>query len=259
MNSRNIIPLNKLIEQYKKSGLSYKLPVILGEDEEGKPQFADLDDLKHILIAGSTGSGKSVFLEAIISTFMNLFSPSELRFILIDMKRVEFSVHNGNPYVLGDCLSESNKVVAALDLLIDEKEKRLNLKKTKVNFPYIVVILDTFSDLMAACPQKFEQQIVNLTKDSKDSKIHIIMCDSRPSIDVFTEPIKNSFPTKIAGNTSSHFDSIWVLGTKGAEKLIGQGDMLFLPPYLKEPVRIQAPWISEEEINTLLKEYKKRD
>lgn len=251
-----IVSLKTMIKEYLKTGLKYKLPIMLGVDSLGKPRFADLVDLKHILIAGGTGSGKSVFENSLIVSLMLLVPQTEIKFIMVDMKRVELSIYNGSPFILGKVMMEAEEVISNLKLLIKEKERRLNLKKEKKDFPYIIVAIDTFSDLMFPYPGEFEKLIVELTKDTKDSKIHIVACDSRPSLNIFTLPIRKSFPTRLVGNTSSVNDSLVALEMTGAERMLGRGDMLFLQPDKDKPIRIQVPWISEKEVLALVKSLK---
>lgn len=250
-----MINFNKLFKEYKKSNLNYQLPVMLGEDEEEKPQFADLVDLKHILMTGSTGSGKSVFENVIITTFMSLFSSNELRLFLVDMKRVDLVSYKGSPYLLTpNAVVEFDKFYSSLDWLIQEKDRRFKINEASLKqSPYIIAVIDTFSDLIAENSQKFQDYMGKLIDKAAEVKIHIVMSDSRPSTDVYTRLILGLFPTKICFNVTAEQDSKKIIGRGGGEKLKGKGDMLFLPPYLKEPVRIQAPWISEEEIQALVK------
>jgi len=246
-----MVNFKKLLEEYKKNNLNYKLPIILGEDEQGKPQFADLVNLGSILMTGTTGSGKSMFEHTIISTLTSLYTPDQLRLYLVDMKRVEFQSYEGLPHLL----SPVNKgwslddVFTGLEWIIDEKNNRLKIGDEINKYPYIVVIIDTFSDLISHDPQKFQDYISKLMDKAAGVKIYVIMSDSRPSPDVYTPLVLGLFPTKICFNVTSDIDSKLIIGSKGGEELKGAGDMLLLPPNLKEAIRIQAPYISSEEIN----------
>ncbi len=253
---KNII-LKKLTEEYKKLNLNYKLPVILGVNENGKTEFADLADLKHILMAGTTGSGKSVFMNTMISTFLTTFSTHQLRLFLVDMKRVELLDYNGLPYLLSPVVVDLKKVSAGLDWLIFEKNRRLRIVAQEESYleklPAILVIIDTFSDLIYSDSVKFQDYLSKLMDQASDVKIHVVMSDSRTGSDVFTPLIRKLFPTKICFNVSESSYSKLIIGKAGGEKLRGAGDMLFLPPGEKEPKRIQAPYISDDEINKLIK------
>jgi len=246
-----MVNFKNLLEEYKKSNLNYKLPIILGENTEGKSEFTDLVNLEHILMTGTTGSGKSMFEHTIISTLTSLYTPDQLRLYLVDMKRVEFQSYEGLPHLL----SPVNKgwslddVFKGLEWIIDEKNNRLKIGDEINKYPYIVVIIDTFSDLVSHDSQKFQDYMSKLIDKAAGVKIHVIMSDSRPSPDVYTPLVLSLFPTKICFNVSSDIDSKLIIGSKGGEELRGAGDMLFLPPNLKEAIRIQAPYISDEEIN----------
>lgn len=246
------------LEEYKRQDLNYKLPIMLGVDSSGKFVFADLVNLKHILIAGETGSGKSVFVNSLIISLMLLVPPTDVNFMMIDMKRVELNIYNGSPFILGKVMVEGEDVISNLKLLLKEKERRLNLNEDKLVYPYIVLVVDTFSDLMYAYQSEFENLIIELSRNTEKSKIHIIACDSRSSVEVFTQSIKDSFPTRLVGKTTHVTDSQTVLGMVGAEKLSSQGDMLFLPPHSNKPIHIQTPWVSYEEVKRLLSNHKKQ-
>lgn len=249
------IKFGDVIQEYKKSGLNYKLPIILGRNENGKTEVVDLVDLKHIIMTGSTGSGKSVFEETSIATFMELFSKEDLRLVLVDMKRVELTMHKNNPYLLMPVGVDPERVFNALEWINNEKNQRLDEKTRSLeNYPYIIVIIDTISDLMAYDHEKFEMLLNNAVHKAEEVKIHFILSDSRASNEVYSPTILNLFPTKICFLTYDADGSKLLLGIPGAEKLGSTGEMLFLPPGENKPKRIQSPYISEEEIMTLLKE-----
>lgn len=248
----HIFPFATLLKQYQQSNLTYKLPVILGVDPEGKSVFADLTDLKHILMTGTTGSGKSVFMSSMISTFLSLFSTHQLRLMLVDMKRVELTEYNGLPYLLAPVVVDSDKVYACLQWLIDEKTKRLKIMDEIDKLPFLVIFIDTVSDLMMDDGVKFQDYLSKLMYQASDVKIHVIMSDSRQSPDIYTLLILNLFPTKICFNVCQPTDSKLIIGKAGGEKLKGAGDMLISLPDDKELLRIQAPYIPDDEIRHLV-------
>ncbi len=250
---RGKIALSYCIEEYKKSGLKYELPIALGLDNENKPQFADLCRMGGILMAGTTGSGKSVFENTIIMSLLQLTPRDKVQFFLIDIKRVELAIYRGLPQLFTNVLVDLKDIIPNLKLLLKEKNRRLNSNKTKESFPYIVVVVDTISDLMYAHREEFESLMVELARDSSLSKIHIIMSDSRPQPEVFSDLFKKHFLTRIAGNNCTSLQSREILGVSGAEKLLGSGDLLFFPPDLCTPMRVQAPNVTEKEIGEMVK------
>lgn len=248
-----MITLKKLLNTYKKTNLNYKLPIILGVNNSGKSEFADLVDLKHILMGGSTGSGKSILEETIISTLATFYTPEQLKFFLVDMKLVELQAYEGFPYLQASVNGfPTESVFHSLEVLIEEKNKRLSIKNDFNKYPYIIAIIDTFSDLMAFDSKKFQDIIVKLIDKASEVKIHVIMSDSRISPDLYTDQIVRLFPTKICFNVQDAEASKRIIGAGGGERLKGRGDMLFLPPGTKKPIRIQAPYISEGEINVIV-------
>ncbi len=255
------------IKKYRQLGLDYNLPVCLGIDDKRNEHFADLVDLKHILMAGSTGSGKSIFGHTLIASLLSLVNPNKLKLLLIDMKRVEFPrIYDNLPCLLTKVLFDSNEVFTQLDLLANEKKARLKKilqskadnfeeycqQHPKENLPYIVVIIDTFSDIILFDSLRFEKLIGQLTDSSDKTGIHLVIYDSRPSLDVFTPLIRASFPTRICFNVSRVIDSKITINTSGGEKLLGRGDMLLLREDQKRPIHLQAPFISEKEIKDIV-------
>jgi len=229
-----------------------KLPLVLGTDVQGKNRFKDLVDLEHILMAGSTGSGKSVFENTIITTLLQLLPPSEIRFFLVDMKRVDLVSYRDLPQLYTEVLVDAKQVLTSLDLLIKEKERRLTIHNK--NYPFIIVIIDTISDLMEYDSNTFEEILAHLIPEAIKVKIHVIISDSRSSVQVFTQKIRKYFPTRVCFNLSNAADEALILESQysGADKLRGKGDMLFLPPGALIPERIQAPFISEKEISQII-------
>jgi len=243
------------------------LLVPLGLDVSGRPQAYSVAKMPHVLIAGATGSGKSVLLNAWIATFLFRTRPEELRLILVDPKRVELSLYNGIPHLLTEVIVEPEKVVSALRWVIKEMESRYKeFAKVKARNletynqiegvekkPYIIFIIDELADLMIFAPSDTEEAITRIAQMARATGIHLILATQRPSVDVITGLMKANIPTRIAFNVSSMVDSRVIIDMPGAEKLLGRGDMLFLPPDQAKPKRIQGPFISEKEVNQLVR------
>ncbi len=255
----NISTLKKLQLQYKQSNLNYKLPVILGIDESGETEFADLTVLKHILMTGSSGSGKSMFLHTIIYNFIQSFSPHEITFILVDMKLVELTIYEGSPYLLTPPIADKDKFYSAIKWVAAEKQYRMEDKEKVEKGPYIVVIIDTFSDLMTDEDNDFQEFLKLLLDGAADLKIHFIMSDSRTSPEVFTADIRNLFPTKICFSVADAGYSKLLIGKSGGEDLKGNGDMLFSQQGSKEIIRLQAPFVPYDEMDKLLEFIRSKD
>lgn len=248
---KDVIPLKRLIKQYKELGLNYKLPIILGENKQGEPKFADLVDLKHILMTGMTGTGKSMFEHTVISTLTSFYTPDQLKIYLVDIKRVEFQSYEKLPHLLSPVSKgwAPDDVFNGLDSIIHEKNNRLKIGNEISKLPYIVLIIDTFSDLICNSPIKFQDYMRELMDRADEVKIHVIMSDSRLSpIDVFTPLIQSLFPTKICFKVSTIEDSKLIIGAEGGEKLKGCADMLFLAPGKKESIILRTPYLSDADI-----------
>ena len=226
-----MVSLKKLLDEYRNSNLNYKLPIILGLNEDGKPEFIDLTVLKHILMTGTTGSGKSMFIHTTIYNFLHSFSIHEIRFFLADMKMVELLTYEGSPYLLSPVIVRTDKVYPVLQWLINEKDRRLRIISELEKYPSIIVFIDTFSHLMSDNSNKFQKYLSKLMDKAADIKIHLIMSDSRPSPDNFTTLIRNLFPTKICFNVSKSEDSKLIIGKSGGERLRGGWGMLFFFPH----------------------------
>lgn len=244
-----IVTLEDFLEKTKNEFESTELPIPIGVDKNGTYVMGDLRKLGRILIAGSTGSGKSVFNHTTIYTLIQKYSLEKLLFIIADPKIVEMSVYKDIRYLFSKIETAPEKIFLGMEKLVEEKNKRLRENKET---PYLVVIIDTFSDLVLFDRDRFEKIVQDLTTDTAKAGIHLIMCDSRPSSDVFTEKIKKCFPTKIAFNVASQVDSRVIIDQVGAEKLLGRGDMLFLGEGQKAPIRLQAPYTSDDEINKII-------
>jgi S-DNA-T family DNA segregation ATPase FtsK/SpoIIIE len=243
------------------------LNVPLGLDVSGNPQAFNVAKMPHALIAGTTGSGKSVLLNAWICTFLFRTKPEELRMILVDPKRVELTLYNGIPHLLTEVIVEPDKIISALKWTVSEMENRYKLfaKSGTRNIegynsldsvekiPYIILIIDELADLMVFAPGDAEELITRIAQMARATGIHLMLATQRPSVDVITGLMKANIPARIAFNVASMIDSRVVLDMPGAEKLLGRGDMLFLPPDQAKPRRIQGPLISEKDVQQIVK------
>ncbi len=262
------------------------LLVALGRDITGVPHFANVAKMPHALIAGTTGSGKSVTIHAIVTSLLFRNSPEQLRFIMVDPKRVELTLYNGIPHLLTPVITEAKKAILSLKWAIKEMERRYDIlqaervrdigsyhdkiyKPAKAKFvkdgspeeeksslpepmPYIVIMIDELSDLMSAYPRELEACIVRLAQMSRAVGIHLVLSTQRPSVNVITGLIKANVPSRIALQVASQIDSRTILDQIGAEKLLGQGDMLFLSGELAKPIRLQSAFISEDELHNVV-------
>lgn len=242
------------------------LLVPLGLDVSGQPIAASIAKMPHALIAGATGSGKSVMLNAWISAFLFRTRPEDLRMILVDPKRVELSIYNSIPHLLTEVIVDAEKIISALKWTVNEMQERYklfakagarnidgyNLVKGVEKKPYIIFVIDELADLMIFAPGESEELITRIAQMARATGIHLILATQRPSVDVITGLMKANIPTRIAFNVSSMIDSRVIIDMPGAEKLLGRGDMLFLPPDKAKPVRIQGPYITEGEVNNLV-------
>lgn len=257
-------------QAYEKFAAKADLPIALGAGVSGEPVLADLAKMPHLLIAGATGAGKSVCLNAIITGLLLRFSPNELRMVLIDPKRVEMTPYQEVPHLaFSHIVVDMDKVVGTLQAVINEMESRYrrfaqagvkNLKTYNeqaakiggMKLPFWVVVVDELADLMLAAPYQVETQIVRLAQLARATGIHLVIATQRPSVDVVTGLIKANFPTRIAFAMSSQVDSRTVLDQGGAEKLLGRGDMLFVPPDAQKPRRVQGVYLSDAEIEAVV-------
>jgi S-DNA-T family DNA segregation ATPase FtsK/SpoIIIE len=243
------------------------LLVPLGLDVSGNPIAGSIDKMPHVLVAGTTGSGKSVMLNAWICSFLFRTKPEELRLILVDPKRVELTLYNGVPHLLTEVIVEPEKAISALKWTVAEMENRYKtFSKVGVRnlqgynevegvekMPYIVFIIDELADLMIFAASEAEELITRIAQMARATGIHLILATQRPSVDVITGLMKANIPSRIAFNVPSMVDSRVVLDMPGAEKLLGKGDMLYLPSDQAKPRRIQGPFISEKDVNEVVK------
>ncbi len=261
--TRENVYLGEVIKdsQFRKKDI--KLPIALGKSISGNPIIGDLSAMPHLLIAGTTGSGKSVCINTIILSLLYRHTPDKCKFILIDPKMLELSTYEGIPNLLCPVITEPKKAASVLGWVVKEMENRYKLMtkvgvrnidgynaKNKPSMPYIVVIVDEMSDLMLVSGKDIENYIQKLSQMARAAGIHIIMATQRPSVDVITGTIKANFPTRISFQVSSKIDSRTILGEQGAEQLLGKGDMLFMSS-ANRITRIHSPFVTEEEIEKI--------
>lgn len=264
--SPEFVPLRKMMEADAMKKQGSKLAVSLGLDVSGKSVVADLARMPHVLIAGQTGSGKSVCINTFLCTILLRASPSEVKLILVDPKRVELTGYNGVPHLLSPVIIDPKEVISALRWLQSEMERRYkffsqagvrniegyNEMSGFQALPYIVLVIDELADIMLFSPVEVEDSITRIAQMSRATGIHMVLSTQRPSVDVITGLIKANIPCRIAFAVASQVDSRVILDTQGAEKLLGRGDMLYLPPDQAKPMRIQGAFISDTDINTLV-------
>ena len=264
-----LVALHDILEgevfQRKKTPMSFAL----GRDVAGIPQIADLDSMPHLLIAGATGSGKSVCVNSILTSFLLHNSPDDIRLVLVDPKRVELTNYNGIPHLLAPVIVEVDRVVGALQWMTREMDKRYHLfakagarnigdynARIKLQggkkLPYLVIVIDELADLMMIAPDETERTITRLAQLARATGIHMILATQRPSVDVVTGLIKANFPARIAFAVASNTDSRVILDQPGAERLLGRGDMLYQSPDAPAPVRLQGVFVSDPEIQRLV-------
>ena len=262
-SSRENVYLSEIISHTDFSKKDIKLPIALGKDISGVPITGDLSSMLHLLIAGTTGSGKSVCINTIILSLLYRHTPDKCKFILIDPKMLELSTYEGIPHLLCPVITEAKKAASVLGWVVKEMESRYRLMtkegvknidgynaKHKLAMPYIIVIVDEMSDLMLVAGKEIENYIQKLSQMARAAGIHIIMATQRPSVDVITGTIKANFPTRISFQVTSKIDSRTILGEQGAEQLLGKGDMLYMSA-ANRMVRIHAPFVSENEIERI--------
>ena len=262
-NSRENVYLSEILNDSDFKKKDIKLPIALGKNISGKPIIGDLASMPHLLIAGTTGSGKSVCINTIILSLLYRHTPEKCKFILIDPKMLELSTYEGIPHLLCPVITEAKKAASVLGWVVKEMESRYRLmtkegvrnidgynSKHKLPMPYIVVVVDEMSDLMLVAGKEIENYIQKLSQMARAAGIHIIMATQRPSVDVITGTIKANFPTRISFQVTSKIDSRTILGEQGAEQLLGKGDMLYMSS-ANRIVRIHAPFVSDNEIEKI--------
>jgi len=275
-NKREPVYLYEIFSSPEFKNSTYKLTIALGKDITGAPAIADLARMPHLLVAGATGTGKSVLLNAMINSLLFKASPEMVRFLIIDPKRIELSVYKDIPHLLYPVMTQPKEATRALRWAVEEMERRYMLlsdrgvrnietynrkilrekraistsdpEGTDKPLPYIILVIDELADLMMASSRQVEEAITRLAQMARAAGIHLIIATQRPSVDVLTGIIKANFPARISFQVSSKFDSRTILDTIGAEHLLGEGDMLFLPPGVGKMIRIHGAYISEEEV-----------
>ena len=262
-NQRENVYLSEILSNSDFKKREIKLPIALGKNISGIPIVGDLSSMPHLLIAGTTGSGKSVCINTIILSLLYRHTPEKCKFILIDPKMLELSTYEGIPHLLCPVITEAKKAASVLGWVVKEMESRYRLMtkegvrnidgynaKHKLPMPYIVVVVDEMSDLMLVAGKEIENYIQKLSQMARAAGIHIIMATQRPSVDVITGTIKANFPTRISFQVTSKIDSRTILGEQGAEQLLGKGDMLYMSS-ANRIVRIHAPFVSDSEIEKI--------
>ncbi|MEN3189438.1 MAG: DNA translocase FtsK [Atribacterota bacterium] len=263
--------LKEILQSDEFKNSKFKLPIALGIDIGGRPIIADLTELPHLLIAGATGSGKSVCINNIILSFLYKLGPERVKFLMIDPKRVELNIYNGIPHLLIPIVTDATQSIKVLNWTISEMEKRFkifaeagvrnldgyneyirNVKSDTSTLPYIIVIIDELADLMLSSPVKVEEALCRLAQMTRATGIHLIIATQRPSVDIITGSIKINFPSRIAFAVSTQVDSRTILDVNGAEKLLGNGDMLFSPVGASKPIRAQGAFVVEKEIKKVV-------
>lgn len=264
--SLEVVTLRTMLSSGTMQKSKSKLAVSMGLDVSGAPIIADIGKMPHVLVAGTTGSGKSVLVNSFITSLLFRASPQEVKLILIDPKRVEFTSYNGIPHLLTPVIVEVEKILSALKWAMGEMDRRYKLFAERgvrniegynelsgfQALPYIIIIIDELADLMMFAPVEVEDAIARLAQMARATGIHLIIATQRPSVNVITGLIKANIPCRIAFNVSSMIDSRVIIDGPGAEKLLGRGDMLYVPPDQAKPTRIQGAFVSDKEVKRLV-------
>jgi S-DNA-T family DNA segregation ATPase FtsK/SpoIIIE len=266
------VSLRKILEDEKMKHHKSKIAVAMGLDVSGQAVVADISRMPHVLIAGQTGSGKSVCINAFIASLLFRCSPQELNLIMVDPKRVELTGYNGIPHLISPVIVEPEKVLSALKWSMAEMDRRYRLfAEVGVRnlegynelsgfqaLPYIVIFIDELADIMLFAPVEVEDAITRIAQMARATGIHLVIATQRPSVDIITGLIKANIPTRIAFAVSSMIDSRVIIDQPGSEKLLGKGDMLYVPPEAAKPSRIQGAFVSDKEIRQLIEFLKKQ-
>jgi len=265
-----MVHLRDILETNTFMGYDSKLAFALGKDVAGNEVVTDIAKMPHVLIAGSTGSGKSVCINTIITSIIYNSKPSEVKMVMVDPKVVELSVYNGIPHLLIPVVTDPKKAAGALAWAVQEMDNRYNLFATKGvrdlkgynkaiekeegqgKLPQIVIIVDELADLMMVAAKDVEEAICRLAQKARAAGMHLVIATQRPSVDVITGLIKANVPSRIAFAVSSQIDSRTILDSVGAEKLLGKGDMLFFPSGAPKPVRVQGAFVSDDEVEKIV-------
>jgi DNA segregation ATPase FtsK/SpoIIIE-like protein len=262
----SIVAIREILEALPHRGVVPPLNMALGKDITGRPVFGDLGKMPHLLVAGATGSGKSVCLNGIIASLLVSATPDQVQMLFIDPKRVELTVYNGIPHLIKEVITDPRLAAGALFEMTKEMDQRYerfakagvrkieeyNAKYPDEKLPYVVIVIDELADLMLIAPAKVEQTIMRLAQLARATGIHLVVATQRPSVDVITGLIKANIPSRIAFAVSSQVDSRTILDGGGAERLLGRGDMLYLPIDAPKPIRAQGALITGSEVNRLV-------
>ncbi len=260
---KHLVFLREVLEEKAFTKAQSKLTLIIGKDVSGNPVVADLGDMPHLLIAGATGTGKTVCVNSLISSILFKAKPDDVKFILIDPKMVELACFSGIPHLIHPIISEAKKAFVALNWAVEEMERRYRMlaqegcrnidmyNKKGNKLPYIIIVVDELADLMIVARESIETAIQRLAQLSRAVGIHLVLATQRPSVDVITGVIKANFPARMSFKVSSKVDSRTVLDMMGAEKLLGKGDLLFLKPGAMKLIRAQGSFIDDDDIETL--------
>ena len=268
--SISMVTLRSILESEEFESMKAPLKIALGQDVSGRAVAASLARMPHLLIAGATGSGKSVCVNAIICSLLFQYTPDDLRFIMVDPKRVELTIYNGIPHLIDDVITDVETVVAVLGWAVKEMESRYKkleragvrniegynarmVAEGKPKMPYTVIVIDELADIMMMSPDEVEKLLVRLAQMARAVGIHLVLATQRPSVNVVTGLIKANFPSRIAFAVTSQIDSRVILDTPGAEKLLGRGDMLFMRPDSAKLARLQGAFVSDGEVHRLVR------
>ena len=268
-DKRESVTIKELLSDTNFKSTTHKIPICIGKDISGNIEVIDLSKAPHLLVAGTTGSGKSVFINTLLASLLYKFSPKQLKLILIDPKMLELSVYNDIAHLLTPVVTEPKKAIIALKWVCKEMERRYSLMneessrnlegynlKSSEKLPYIVVFIDEMADLMMTAGKEVEHYVQRLAQMARACGIHLVMATQRPSVDIITGSIKANFPSRISFQVASKYDSRTILGEVGAEQLLGNGDML-MTKNGGNIIRYQSAFISDNEVNKLITDIKR--